>query len=227
MSISKAAFLITECSLYLPAFCMKSCLLIPTAIFFYFHSAAQVPKTVSDCTISFTVKSSGSQNANEFTGASKTIYIRGKEIRTDLVSSQINQTIFYNSNTGQATVLKEVGQSKYISHYDAAEWEKENEMYKVKQFDPTGATQNILNYECKEAILQLKNGNSYTIYYTPEIIPSVTENPFEFKDVPGLVLKYQTSVRYSKLEYTATKINFDPVPAYQFEIPKTGYRILH
>jgi len=206
---------------------MKKLLLIPTAILFFDAAISQTSKIISDGTINYAVSSAGSQNTNEFSGASKTVYIRGREIRTDLNSNQINQTIFYNSNTGQATVLKEVGQSKYISHYTAEEWEKENEMYKVTGLLLTGATTKILNYECKEATLQLKNGKTYTIYYTPDIIPSITENPFEFKEVPGLVLKYETSMHDSKLEYTATKINFDPVPAYQFEIPKTGYRILH
>jgi len=205
---------------------MKKLLPITTAVFLYVHATSQAQKIISDCTIRYSVTSSGSQNANEFSGALKTIYLRGRDIRTDLKSSQINQTIFFNSNTGQATVLKEVGKSKYISHYSAAEWEKENELYKVIKFSTTGVTQKILDYECKQAILLLKNGNSYTIYYTPDIIPSVAENPFEFKDVPGLVLKYETSMQERKLEYMATKISFDPVPAYQFEIPKTGYRIL-
>jgi len=205
---------------------MKKFLLIPAAVLCS-YGISQPQKIVSDCTIGYSVISSGSQSSNQFSGASKTVYIRGREIRIDLISSQINQTIFYNSNTGQATVLKEIGQSKYISHYSAAEWEKENEMYKVEQLSLTGATKKILNYDCKEAILQLKNGKSYTVYYTPDIVPSVTENPFEFKDVPGLVLKYETSMQNSKLEYTAIKISFDPVPAYQFEIPKAGYRILH
>jgi GLPGLI family protein len=205
---------------------MKKLVLIPTAILFHIHAISQPPKTISDCTVNYSVSSPGSPNKNEFSGAEKTVYIRGREIRTDINSNHINQTIFYNSNTGQATVLKEVGQSKYISHFSAAEWEKENEMYKVTGFSLTGATSRILNYECKEAILQLKNGKTYTIYYTPDIIPSITENPFEFRDVPGFVLKYETTMRDNKLQYTATKISFDPVPAYQFEIPKTGYRIL-
>src|ERR1041385_6391928 len=101
--------------LHLPTFRMKRFLLIPTAIFFYVHAFSQASKTVSDCTIKYSVKSIGSKNADEFAGASKTVYIRGKDVRTDMKSDQINQTIFYNSNTGQATVLKEVGQSKYIS----------------------------------------------------------------------------------------------------------------
>ena len=118
--------------------------------------------------------------------ALKTIYISGKQIRIDLNSNTFNQTIFYNDNTGEATVLKSIGQSKYISNYTAAEWQKENAVYNGIKISFTKNMKKILNYDCKEALLQLKNGNEYTVYYVPDIIPSITENDFEFKIVPGL-----------------------------------------
>ena len=59
----------------------------------------------------------------------------------------------------------------------------------------------------------MQNGNTYTVYYLPGIIPSVTENDFEFKAVPGLVLQYEASIHKEKIKYTATYLNFDPVPA--------------
>ena len=207
---------------------MKKLLPILTATLICNSVFSQPQKLVSNCTINYAVSSSDTKKAGEFAKASKTIYIKGKDIRVDINSASFNQTFFYNSNTGEVTILKEVGQSKYISHYNSGEWERENEMYNGIQLSQTGVTKNILNYECREAILQLKNGSSYTIYYAPVIVPSVTENIFEFKNVPGLVLEYETSLPSAeKVKYTATKINFDPVPAFQFEIPKNGYRVLH
>jgi GLPGLI family protein len=207
---------------------MKKPLLILSFFLFNIVITSQAQKIIADCTINYEVTSSDSKKNNDFAGASKTIYIRGKEIRIDLNSSMFNQTIFYNGNTGEATVLKEVGQSKYISHYNAAEWQKENDLYNGVKLSFSDVTKNILNYECKEVILQLKNGNNYTVYYVPDILPSASENPFEFKNIPGLILEYETSTSTNKkVNYTATKISFDPVPAFLFEIPKTGYRILH
>ena len=160
--------------------------------------------------------------------AFSTVYIKGKDIRIDFINNSFSQTILYNGNSGNATILKTVGQSKYIANYTAEEWEKENEIYKGTTVSFTGNTKKILDYECKEAVLTLKNGKSYSVYFTPQLIPSVKGNPFEYKDVPGLILEYQIITdEKEKIFYTADNINFNPVPGAKFEIPKSGYRILH
>ena len=101
-----------------------------------------------------------------------------------------------------------MAQSKYISTYNSADWEKEHSVYKGIKISLTNKGKKILGYDCKEAILQLQNGNTYTIYYLPGIIPSVTENDFEFKAVPGLVLQYEASIHKEKIKYTATYLKF-------------------
>jgi GLPGLI family protein len=206
---------------------MKKPLLTLLISLFAFIVFSQQRKVISDCTITYTVSNAGSNTKNDLEAALKTIYISGKQMRIDLNSNTFNQTIFYNDNTGEATVLKSIGQSKYISNYTAAEWQKENDIYNGIKISFTSNIKKILGYNCKEALLQLKNGNKYTVYYVPDIIPSVTENDFEFKIVPGLVLQYETSAHDQKIQYTASQVNFDPVPAFRFEIPKSGYKILH
>jgi GLPGLI family protein len=187
---------------------------------------AQEQKIISDCTITYVV--SNSNNAKQNNMGSETIYIKGKNLRVDLVSNNFSQTVFYNGTVGDATVLKTIGESKYISQYNAAEWKKANEIYKGIVVSFTANTKTILNYTCKEAILKFKNGSSYTVYYVPSLLPSVMKSPFEFTNIPGLVLEYESSVKPNeKLLYTAQKIDFAPVPSFQFDIPKTGYRILH
>jgi len=184
---------------------------------------AQEQKIISDCTITYLVGSAQESNIG-----SKTIYIKGKSIRIDLVSKTFKQTTFYNGINGDATVLKTVGESKYISSYKPAEWKKANEIYDSIKVSFTGKTKQILDYNCKEAILTFKNRNSYTVYYVPGLVPSVMENPFEFENIPGLVLEYESSLKDNeKITYIAEKIEFTPVPSYQFDIPKSGHRILH
>lgn len=184
---------------------------------------AQEQKIISDCTITYSVNSLQENNIG-----SKTIYIKGKDIRIDLVSKTFQQTTFYNGTNGDATVLKTVGESKYISNYKSPEWKKANEIYEGIKVSFTGKAKQVLNHNCREAILTFKNGNSYTVYYDPALVPSVMENPFEFKNIPGLVLEYESSPKENeKITYTASKIDFTPVPSYQFEIPKSGHRVLH
>ncbi|HVX27699.1 MAG TPA: hypothetical protein VHB70_15210 [Parafilimonas sp.] len=204
---------------------MKNLTLI-LLLFSWFSSFSQ-QKIVSDCTIKYNVTNSNEGSKDNFENASKTVYIKGKESRVDLNSNTFNQTIFYDDNTGEATVLKSIGASKYISSYNANEWQKENAVYNGIKISITNSVKRILNYDCQEALLQLTNGNVYTVYYLPGVLPSVTENNFEFKIVPGLVLQYETSLHNQKIIYTASYLNFDPVPAFKFEIPKSGYKILH
>jgi len=182
---------------------------------------AQQTRIISDCTLSFAVKSTKQANLG-----SKVIYIKGKNIRVDFISNIYSQSII-TSETGGTTILKTVGQSKYIASYSIEEWKKQNEIYSGIETDITPDTKKILDYTCKKAVLTLKNGTNYSVYYVPGLVPSVNENAFEFNDVPGLVLEYESSANNEKVTYTATKIDFSPVPAAQFEIPKSGYRILH
>lgn len=184
-------------------------------------------KVIGDCTITYSVSNVDNSKKNNFEGAVKKVYIRARQIRIDLISNTFNQTIFYNDNTGEATVLKSIGESKYISAYNNADWRQHNAVYNGKKVSFTNNTKKILGYICKEALIQLTNGSRYTVYYVPDLMPMVTENTFEFKNIPGLILEYQTNTHDEKIQYTASSINFDPVPAFTFNVPASGYKILN
>jgi GLPGLI family protein len=86
----------------------------------------------------------------------------------------------------------------------------------------------VLDYSCKKALLQLKNGTTVTVYYTTAIIPSVRDYEYMFKDIPGFVLGYEMVDDLGvKTIFRATQINlYNPVAASKFDIPTKGYRIL-
>jgi len=90
-------------------------------------------------------------------------------------------------------------------------------------------TKTILGYECKKGSAVLKDGSSFTFFYTVSIKPSASENPYQFRDIPGFVLEYEIigEDKTSKITYTATRINFNPVPSSKFDIPTSGYRVLN
>ena len=76
--------------------------------------------------------------------------------------------------------------------------------------------------------MQLKDGSSFAIYYATAIVPSVKEFEYQFKDIPGFVLEYESQeADNKKIKYTATKINLSPVTASKFDIPTSGYRLLN
>jgi len=188
---------------------------------------AQSPQIVAECTVSFTISvSGGSQNA--MNNAAKTLFIKGRQARVDIAGPSFKQSVIYDNNTGIAVILREIGGNKYISTLDSSKWKDQNKQYDGMSLTLTSETKTILGYECKKAIAKLKNGNTFSMYYATAIKPSATENPYQFKDLPGFVLEYESEKEGStqKVTYTANKINLNPVPVATFEIPSKGYRIL-
>jgi len=206
---------------------MKKNILIIILLFCLNSMYAQNPIIIGDCTVTYSISGNDATTKN-LTGTVKTLYVKGKMSRTDLVSQNYKQSIIYNNTNGIAVVLKEVGEEKYMSTLSADKWKKENKRFEGLKLTPANETKTILGYQCKKLIATLKDGTSYSMYYTKDIVPSATENPYQFKDVPGFVLEYETfyANSSSRITYTATVINFNPVPASKFEIPSAGYRIL-
>src|SRR5436305_1906022 len=172
---------------------------------------SQALKIVGECTITYSIKI-----ANEPGDAIKTLYIKGKKTRSEIVSPSFTQTTIYNDNTGEAVILRELNGEKYLSKFNAAKWKEKNKEGKT-----------ILDYPCKKAIATTKNGKSFVLYYTTGLAPSASENPYQFKNIPGIVLEYESETSEGKsITFEATKIDFNPVPAAKFEISESGYRIL-
>lgn len=192
------------------------------------RAVAQQPVLVSDCTVTYTINGSDAATNSNLTGATKLFYVKGKMSRIDIIGQNYKQSVICDNKTGATVVLKEIGAEKYMSKLSADEWKKENKRFEGLTLTLTGETKTIQNYECKKAIGQLKDGSSFSIYYSKNIIPSASENSFQFKDVPGLILEYETSGSNgsSKIIYTATTINLDPVPSSRFVIPVSGFRVL-
>jgi len=190
--------------------------------------SAQHSMIIGDCTVTYQISGGDATTNSNLSGATKIFYVKGKMARTDVIGANYKQSVIYDNANGNAVILKEIGSEKYISTLSADEWQLQNNHYQGQTIALENDTKTILGYECKKATIRLKNGTSYTIYYTTTIVPSAIENPYQFKDISGFVLEYEVSGnnKTSKITYTAVQINFDPVPASRFKIPTSGYRII-
>jgi GLPGLI family protein len=208
--------------------CMKKLLLFLLFILSFKLASAQSQLIIGDCTVTYSITGSNVETNKNLAGTTKTLYIKGKMSRIDMVGNNYKQSVIYNNETGTAVILKEIGTEKYISTFTSNEWKKENKQFEGLTVTLTNETKTMLGYECKKAVAHLKDGSYYNIYYVPAIIPSANENPYQFKDIPGFVLQYETYNDKNSvgITYTATVINFNPVPASRFQIPSSGYRIL-
>jgi GLPGLI family protein len=189
---------------------------------------------VAECTVTYAISAEES-NADKdviesLKASTKTVYIKANDSRSDLVSPTFTQSVLYNKNTGNAVILREIGTNKFMTQLDNAKWVAENKRYDgmTVSLVPGNETKTILGYECKKAVMQLKDGTSFTLYYAGNIVPSVKEFEYQFKDIPGFVFEYESQeTAGKKIKYTATKINLNPVPASRFDIPTSGYRLLN
>jgi len=136
--------------------------------------------------------------------------------------------IIYDSKTDSSIVLRELGNTKYISFLDGETRKQKNQKYEGMKFNATGEKKTVLGYECAKVVAHLADGSSYDVYYAPSIVPTAVGYEYQFKDLPGLVLEYEATFEkgFTKVRFTASDINFTPVPAGKFDVPKTGYRLL-
>jgi len=206
---------------------MKQILPFFISLLFSLPLMAQTQRVIAEGTVTFTITVTGGKD-NTMNNSVKTFYIKGKQTRVDITSSAFKQSVIYDNNTGTAVILREIGADKYISKLDADKWKEQNKQYDGMTVTLTDETKTILGYECKKAIAKQNNGNVFTMYYATTIIPSASENPYQFKNIPGFVLEYESQPEggAQKITYTATKINLNPVPVALFDVPVKGYRVL-
>lgn len=183
-------------------------------------------KVVTECTVDFTVAFGNTvENTQQ---ASMILYIKGLQSRLDFISPSYTQIKYFNSKDNSAVILQDLGATKVRRDLDSTKWTRLNSKYDSLSVSFSDETKTILGYECKKAITTLKDGSTYSMFYATAIVPSTREYEFQFKNIPGFVLEYETVADGSnqKVKYTATKINLSPVQPSRFEVPKSGYRVL-
>jgi GLPGLI family protein len=204
---------------------MKQFYILACIIFlFFWGNKATAQKIVSDCTVTFSISGN-----NSLADATKVFYVKGNMTRTDIVGKNYRQSTIYNSTSGLAVILKEVGAEKYLTRLSAEKWSDFNKKYEGMDIVLMEESKVILGYSCKKGIAKLKDGSSFSFFYTPSIIPSSSENKYQFKGIPGFVLEYETTIGKDnqKISFTATKINLNPVPLSTFEVNESNYRLLN
>jgi len=164
--------------------------------------------------------------ADGFDGATNTIYVKGNLSRSELVSVYGTQSTITDGKTGNVTVLKEYGDKKYLINMTHADWVEANKKYDSITFTYENEFKTIAGYKCQKAIGKLKDGESFTVYFTKELIPENADFQYSNRSLAGLALEYESNLEKNKVTFTAVKINFDPVPASKFDLPKTGFRVM-
>jgi GLPGLI family protein len=195
-----------------------------TAVF-----AAFSQKKLTEATISYDIViNTGTDRpraADFFDGATSTVYIKGAKSRTEMVSSLGTQATIVDGKN--ISVIKEYGQQKYIIQMNPDNWKEANKKYEDVNFTYSEETKTIMGYKCKKAVGKLSDGGMFTVWYTPDLVPENKDFQYVNRSLPGLAMEYESNMSGNlKVTYTVAKINFNPVPAAKFDLPKSGYRVL-
>jgi GLPGLI family protein len=189
-------------------------------------------RIVAECTVTYQINLE-ENNLNKdvqvaLQQSSKTVYIKGNDSRVDLNSPSLLQSVIYDKTNGSAVILREFGTNKFMTKMNNIEWKLANKQYAGMTIHLVNETKTILGYECKKAILNLKDSSVFNIYYATAIAPSVREFEYQFRDIPGFVLEFDVKEQGTSIvRYKATKINLSPVQASKYDIPTSGYRLLN
>ncbi len=176
--------------------------------------------------ISIQTGSSEPKMADMLDGATTTIYLKGSQTKSDMLSGLGKESTIYDSRTGTGVILKDYSGQKLMITLDKADWEKKNRKYEGITYAISDETVNIAGYDCKKAIATLKDGNSFTVYFAPGIKVSNLNYDNPFKTLPGLAVQYEWKSGKMMFKYTLAKISNETIPSSRFEIPKSGYRVL-
>ena len=166
------------------------------------------------------------QKGDALEGATTTVYLKGNNSRTDVVSTLGKEITIFNSKTDNAVILKEFSGQKLMITLTKDNWKSKNKMYGDIKFELTNEVKSIAGYNTKKAIANMADGKSFVVYYAPDVVTANKEYDATFINLPGLPIQYEIESGKMKFKYTISKITYDPVLVSQFDFPTAGYRVM-
>lgn len=203
-------------------------LLIITLLTGFFSATAQ--RNIAEGTIVYDMVIQTGNNAPQkgdaLAGATTTIYLKGNNSRTDMVSALGKEITVYNSKSDNAVILKEFSGQKLMITLNKENWKTKSKMYSNIKFELTNDFKTIEGYNTRKAIAKMADGKTFEVYYSPDLVVANKEYDATFSNLPGLAIQYEIESGKMKFKYTIAKINYDPVKVSLFDFPTSGYRVM-
>lgn len=194
-------------------------------IFFFAVASSMAQKRFSEGTIAYTVSTlvDGIKIAEDATAIHM---IKGGHLRSEMISS-IGKTItIFDTKDGKGAVLRELGSQKILIPLNKDNWAETNAKFQDLHYAFLEDSMKLIGFRCSKANAILKDGTVFGVFYTKEISTENPEVDSQFGSLPGMALQFSYTKGNTMVVYTATAVNFDPVPIQKFDIPNGGYRVL-
>lgn len=139
------------------------------------------------------------------------ILVRNNKVRTEMEAGELHQLKFADAEDQTTTTLLDIEQGRFSITKSASEIEEQIRQMPAVEFIFTDDYQNILGYACRKVIAKTKDeyGDEYSseIYYTEEYDGFPLQFDMPYRDIPGLMLKYEIRAGNLVMHYEAVSIN--------------------
>lgn len=210
---------------------MKKILFLLFTVPMFLHQEVSAQKQFSDGQVTYSVTvemppgaPAGVADLSRSSGL--TYSFKNYMFRSDMsIGKNIYTNIRNSRNHTAVSLIDDGGVSKYLIRFNPDELAEESARFQGLQFKDTGGSRKIAGYTCREAIGQLKDGTTFTLYYTPDLIPEDPDYNARFTGLKGLPLEFEATTRSkAKMTMTATSVSITPQPRASFDTPTSGYR---
>ena len=195
-----------------------------------FATGVSAQKKLTEATITYDIvintNSTSPQAADLLDGAVSIIYLKGNSSRSEMRSSLGTQSTIVDGKTGNVTILKDYGEQKYMINMTPDNWKSSNKKYEGISFKYEEEYKTIAGYNCQKATGTLADGGTFTVFFTKDLVPVNKDFQYLNKNLPGLAMQYEANLGKQKVTYTVSTVNFNPVAAAKFDLPKSGYRVV-
>ncbi|MEJ7625356.1 MAG: hypothetical protein WKF35_00720 [Ferruginibacter sp.] len=197
---------------------------------FFLPLASFAQKVVDEVTLTYniTVQSTNEKTeiAKSFDGAQLTVYLRGKQSRSDMKSTIGSESNLYDNKTGKGFILKEYSGQKLMITLTKENWLQKNQYYHNLDFKTESSEEMIAGFKSKKANAILPNGKVFTVHYSPELVLSNNQYNNSFIQLPGVPVQFEMESGNLKFKYILSNVSYETIPSSKFDIPKTGYRVM-
>lgn len=193
-----------------------------------FFASTKAQRSIAEATIVYDmmIQNGAGAQSGDLSGTTSTVYIKGNNSRTDMISPLGKETTIFNSKTNNAVILKEFSGQKLMITLTRDNWIAKHKMYSNIKFELTSDTKTIAGYNTKKAIAKMPDGKTFEVYYAPDMVPANKEYDPTFSSLPGLAIQYEIESGKMKFRYTLAKISYDAVQVSLFDFPVSGYRVM-
>lgn len=154
------------------------------------------------------------------------MYIKGAQTRTELKTDAGSTVTIHDSKFKNGALMNEYGNQKILVRLADSDIADRNKKYEDMTISFEDEKKNIAGYECRLALVKLKDGTVFRVFYAPSLQFQNSHYDSPFHSLPGFPLEFESAIGKNVYRYVAEQIDFTSVPSSLFDIPKTGYKVM-